>query len=59
MNKRGEFPDELCESMALKEERNLEYTNGAGEGSLTRFEKNRPKQKKKKRRPPRNQRKQP
>jgi cell fate regulator YaaT (PSP1 superfamily) len=59
MNKRGEYPDELCESMALKEERNLEYTNGAGEGSLTRFEKNRPRKKKKKRRPPRNQGKQP
>lgn len=52
MNKEGKLPDELIESEALKETKPLEYTNGAGEESLTRFEKNRPKKKKKKRRPP-------
>ncbi len=53
MNRNGKFPDEIIESTAIKESAKLEYTNGAGEESLTRFEKNRPK-KKKKRRPPRN-----
>ncbi|MEN8156327.1 MAG: regulatory iron-sulfur-containing complex subunit RicT [Bacteroidota bacterium] len=56
MNRKGQLPDELVESDALKKESSLEYTNGAGQGSLTRFEKSRPKKKKKKRRPPRNQR---
>lgn len=58
MNRKGEVPDELLESRALKETSRLEYTNGAGQGSLTRFEKNHPtKKKKKKRRPSQNQRK--
>jgi cell fate regulator YaaT (PSP1 superfamily) len=52
MNKEGKLPDELIESETLKETKPLEYTNGAGEESLTRFEKTRPKKKKKKRRPP-------
>lgn len=54
MNSRGKLPDELVEvSMETKSDR-LEYTNGAGQGSLTRFEnEERPKKKKKKRRPPR------
>lgn len=52
LNKRGVEPDELNEtSMASSPER-LEYTDGAGKGSLTRFEKGHPK-KKKKRKPPR------
>ena len=55
MNSKGQLPDELIESAALKETGPLEYTNGAGQGSLTRFEKSHPKKKKKKRRPPRNQ----
>jgi len=55
MNRDGKLPDELIESSALKEEKKLDYTDGAGEESLTRFEKSRPKKKKKKRRPPRNQ----
>jgi len=55
MNSKGKLPDELIESSVLKEEQSIEYTNGAGEGSLTRFESKRPKKKKKKRRPPRNQ----
>ena len=56
MNRKGQLPDELIESAILKETGPLEYTNGAGQGSLTRFEKGHPKKKKKKRRPPRNQR---
>jgi len=55
MNRDGKLPDEMIESSALKEEKKLDYTDGAGEESLTRFEKSRPKKKKKKRRPPRNQ----
>ena len=55
MNRDGKLPDELIESSALKEEKKLDYTDGAGEESLTRFENRRPKKKKKKRRPPRNQ----
>jgi hypothetical protein len=55
MNRRGKVPDELIESVALKESRDLEYTNGAGQESLTRFEKDRPRKKKKKRRPSGNQ----
>ncbi len=57
MNKNGQVPDELIESASLKPDSRLEYTNGAGQGSLTRFEKDNPKKKQKKRRPPRNQRK--
>jgi cell fate regulator YaaT (PSP1 superfamily) len=53
MNRDGELPDELVQiSTTVKSER-LEYTNGAGQESLTRFEKGQPKKKKKKRRPPR------
>lgn len=56
MNSRGELPDDLVETMGgLKPDR-LEYTNGAGQGSLTRFEKGQAKKKKKKRRPPRSHR---
>lgn len=57
MNKKGKIPDELMESAALSASEPIEYTNGAGQGSLTRFEKERTKKKRKKRRPPRNQRK--
>jgi cell fate regulator YaaT (PSP1 superfamily) len=56
MNRKDQIPDELIESAVLKEDGPLEYTNGAGQGSLTRFEKGHPKKKKKKRRPPYNQR---
>ena len=52
MNKEGKLPDELIESAALQEKKPLEYTDGAGEESVTRFEKNRGRKKKKKRRPP-------
>ncbi|MCP4309869.1 MAG: hypothetical protein GY790_01280 [Bacteroidetes bacterium] len=57
MNRNGKLPDELVESQVLKETKPLEYTDGAGVESLTRFEASKAKRKKKKRRPPRNQRK--
>jgi cell fate regulator YaaT (PSP1 superfamily) len=52
MNRQGKVPDELIEiAITLKTEK-LEYTNGAGQGSLTRFEKEKySKKKKKKKRP--------
>lgn len=57
LNRQNEIPDELIEiTITLKSEK-LEYTNGAGQGSLTRFESDRPRKKKKKKRPPRNTKK--
>ena len=54
MNLQGKMPDELMEVNVVAKPNRLEYTNGAGEGSLTRFEKEeRHKKKKKKRKPPR------
>lgn len=53
MNSRGKMPDEIIEVKETVIPDRLEYTNGAGQGSLTRFEKEHPKKKKKKRRPPR------
>jgi hypothetical protein len=53
LNRRGKLPEELIEIFQGGNAERLEYTDGAGEGSLTRFEKNRPKKKKKKRRGPR------
>jgi len=53
MNKKGGVPDELIEVGSGTIPDRLEYTSGAGQGSLTRFEKSNPKKKKKKRRPPR------
>jgi cell fate regulator YaaT (PSP1 superfamily) len=55
MNRKGKLPDELVEIKTVKETKPLEYTDGAGVESLTRFENSRSKKKKKKRRPPRNQ----
>ena len=52
LNKRGVEPDELNETSVASRPERLEYTDGAGKGSLTRFEKGHPK-KKKKRKPPR------
>jgi len=50
MNARGKQPEELVAVMeAIKSER-LEYTNGAGQESLTRFEGGQSNKKKKKRR---------
>ena len=55
MNRQGKVPDELIEiTITLKSDK-LEYTNGAGQGSLTRFEKEKSRKKKRKNRPPRNQ----
>jgi len=54
LNKKGQLPDELIQTRQFTGPGRLEYTDGAGEGSLTRFEKGNPKRKKKKRRPPRN-----
>jgi cell fate regulator YaaT (PSP1 superfamily) len=56
MNSRGQLPEGLLETGSLKADSGLDYTNGAGQGSLTRFEKNQPKKRRKKRRPNRNQR---
>ena len=61
MNNNGQFPDELNEAGTTPVKgpgKGLEYTDGAGEESITRFEKGQPKKKKKKRRPPRAQRNQ-
>ncbi len=53
MNRQGKIPDELIEiPVSLKSDR-LEYTNGAGQGSLTRFQGGKPRKKKRKKRPPR------
>lgn len=52
LNRRGKEPDELIETSSEGRSERLEYTNGAGQGSLTRFEKG-PLKKKKKRKPPR------
>lgn len=54
LNRKGQVPDELIEINLGPLTKGIEYTNGAGEGSLTRFEKSQPKKKKKRRRPPRN-----
>lgn len=54
MNKKGIVPDELIEFTIQDKPERLEYTNGAGEESLTRFEKEKPKRRKKKHRHPRN-----
>jgi cell fate regulator YaaT (PSP1 superfamily) len=55
MNARGKQPEELVDVREAIKSEGLEYTNGAGQGSLTRFENGQPrKKKKKKRRPPRN-----
>ena len=54
MNRQNKIPDELIEITITLNSEKLEYTNGAGQGSLTRFENEKPKKKKKKKRPPRN-----
>ncbi len=57
MNRNGKEPDELIEMIIPDKLEKLEYTNGAGQGSLTRFEKEQSKKKKRKSRPQRNHRK--
>lgn len=54
MNRKGAVPDELIEFTMQDKPERLEYTNGAGEESLTRFEKEKPKKRRKKQRHPRN-----
>jgi cell fate regulator YaaT (PSP1 superfamily) len=54
MNRKGKIPDELIEFTIPDKPKRLEYTNGAGQGSLTRFEKEKSKKRKKKHRSPRN-----
>jgi cell fate regulator YaaT (PSP1 superfamily) len=56
MNRNGKVPDELNELVIPDKQEKLEYTNGAGQGSLTRFEKEQPRKKKRKPRPHRNHR---
>lgn len=53
MNKQGKVPDELIEMEVTLKSEILEYTNGVGQGSLTRFEKEKSRKKKRKNRPPR------
>jgi cell fate regulator YaaT (PSP1 superfamily) len=57
MNRNGKQPDELIEFSIPDRPERLEYTNGAGQGSLTRFEREKSRKKKKKQRSHRNQRK--
>lgn len=57
MNRKGNMPDELIEIIIPDRLEKLEYTNGAGQGSLTRFEKEKSRKKKKKPRHHRNHRK--
>jgi len=54
MNRQDKEPDELMSISVVERTTALEYTNGAGEGSLTRFEKENSKKKKKKKRSHRN-----
>jgi hypothetical protein len=54
MNRNGKVPEELIE---LTIPDRPEYTNGAGQESLTRFEREKSRKKKKKQRPHRNHRK--
>jgi len=55
MNRNGKMPDELIELNIPDRTDKLEYTNGAGQGSLTRFEREKSRKKKKKHRSQRNQ----
>jgi cell fate regulator YaaT (PSP1 superfamily) len=57
MNKKGKIPDELIEFILSDKPESLEYTNGAGQESLTRFEKEKSRKKKKKQRHPGNRHK--
>ena len=54
MNDQGQVPDDLLDDFHTPKENPIGYTDGAGEESLTRFEKNTLRKKKKKRRGPRN-----
>ena len=54
LNDQGKVPDELMDNSGFIDTNPLDYTDGAGEESLTRFQKHAPKKKKKKRRGPGN-----
>jgi hypothetical protein len=54
LNEQGKVPDDLMDNQGLSDRNLLGYTDGAGEGSLTRFEKNGPRKRKKKRKGHRN-----
>jgi len=56
MNREGKKPDELIETVSVSGKDLPEYRNGAGQGSLTRFENSNSRKKKKKRKSHRNQR---
>lgn len=56
MNRRGKAPDELIDHGTIPVKDLPEYRNGAGQESLTRFEKNSARKNKKKRKPRRHQR---
>jgi cell fate regulator YaaT (PSP1 superfamily) len=56
LNRNGKVPEELIELSIPDRPEKLEYTNGAGQGSLTRFEREKSKKRKKKPRSQRNQR---
>jgi hypothetical protein len=46
MNRNGRFPDEIIDLGTLQQAPKLDYTDGVGEESLTRFENKRSKKKK-------------
>ena len=56
MNRRGKVPDEMIDHGSIQVRDIPEYKNGAGQESLTRFEKNSARKQKKKRKPRRHQR---
>ena len=56
MNEHGQIPDDLLDYIHAARENPLDYTDGAGEESLTRFENKTHKKRKKKRRGSKNQR---
>jgi hypothetical protein len=56
MNTQGKVPDDLIDNVSVPSAVPLDYTNGAGEESLTRFERDVPKKRKKQRRGRRSQR---
>jgi gliding motility-associated lipoprotein GldH len=55
MNRQGKVPDELIEIAITLRSEKLEYTNGAGQGSLTRFQKEKSRKKKRKKPTPKTQ----
>ena len=54
MNKSDKLPEELLDKKIVTKQDQMEYRNGVGQESLTRFEKNHSRKRKKKKKPPRN-----